>query len=251
MNPRPSFFQTSTLLGLLALSLVLATCASCATGIQQRNVVRPASDQKTAAIHIIAHCSKMPPKSSFWGSGVAINAREVLTAAHVVSCNVETEVEDPITKTKKKITVSFGTVDSLFGVQPDGISRPLKVQFMSEGTDIARLSFADAGEWYGVQPAKIAPVRIESRVCIVVAAPRRDRRCGEVEDILTTNANDVTLSTPVEPGNSGSAVYDRDGRLVGIVTQRRGLKNGQSTGGIATALGGREWVTFARVVTVP
>jgi S1-C subfamily serine protease len=229
MNPRPSFFQTSTLLGLLALSLVLATCASCATGIQQRNVVRPASDQKTAAI----------------------NAREVLTAAHVVSCNVETEVEDPITKTKKKITVSFGTVDSLFGVQPDGISRPLKVQFMSEGTDIARLSFADAGEWYGVQPAKIAPVRIESRVCIVVAAPRRDRRCGEVEDILTTNANDVTLSTPVEPGNSGSAVYDRDGRLVGIVTQRRGLKNGQSTGGIATALGGREWVTFARVVTVP
>lgn len=229
-------------LAFLMFSVTIGACLGCISSGARADVpilIGNVDSQKAAAIHVVVHCTKMELGEVAWGSGVAVTKFEVLTAAHVVDC---IGPRGP----KGEPGKSLGEVDGILGIQPDGIGRPMKVVSVFAGTDVARLRFADDGEFYDIAPARIAGVAVGQRVCIVTAAPNRDRRCGEVEDVIRKRAaHDIAISTPVEPGNSGAGVYDQQGRLVGIVTQRRALENGQSVGGLMSGLGGREFVTYA------
>ncbi len=245
MNLGQRLLHTTALVGLLCF-LVLGSCIGCATQIRTPLYGRSVEGEKAAALTLLVHCSKMPPDASFiMGSGVVISKTEALTAAHVVDCiSDKRDPNDP----RKRIRTSLGEVDRLYAFQPDGIGRPMRVAFSTTNSDVARITFADDGEFYGVTKTSIVGVDIGSGVCIVTAFPSRERRCGQVDDITPGLADHLALSMPVEPGNSGSGVYDSKGRLVGVVTRTRNFMNGQSAGGLATALSNREWVTFASLV---
>lgn len=76
-----------------------------------------------------------------------------------------------------------------------------------------------------------------ARVCAMTAFPRFLWRCGDVQ---TTEdlPGDLSHTIVVEPGNSGSGVYDTRGRLVGIITHRWSCSNGQLCGGKLATLEG-------------
>jgi hypothetical protein len=94
----------------------------------------------------------------------------------------------------------------------------------SEYHDIAKLEIvSDEGEelpWFrwpiGPRP-KAGDV-----VCSESAIPTRARKCGTVTGLSESPSNrDIQFTNQVEGGNSGSGLYDEQGRLVGIVTMRK------------------------------
>ena len=144
------------------------------------------------------------------GSGVVIAPDYVLTAAHVVDC------EDGL------MVVATETYDGL-------------------ATVVTRNSERDLAKLYvpGIRgpSVEIGPAPSPGdTVCLSPAYPRRDRKCGEVYFERGDGPNNrIRFSAKVEPGNSGSGLYDSDGRLVGIVTQYEYGKFG-ITGGAASPL---------------
>lgn len=73
-------------------------------------------------------------------------------------------------------------------------------------------------------------------VCVQTAYPRWAFACGERQYSPADGA--FAMSALIEPGNSGSGVYDGNGRLVGIITHLIRCSNGQICAGRATALEG-------------
>lgn len=213
-------------------SIAIGACVGCASTIRNAGT-RSIEQQSVTVVQLSVSCSNYAPGARAWGSGVIISKTQVLTASHVVDC----------------ISPADGTsghVLNMFASQPDNIGRPLKLETMSLTSDIARLRIADDGEWYGVPELRLGPAPAGTEVCIETGVPHRDRHCGTVERSVPV-PHGMSFSMPVEPGNSGSPIYDRRGRLVGITTQRRSLANGQSIGGLATATADRPWILSAIV----
>lgn len=181
---------------------------------------RSSEEQYNATLAITVKCSGEQGRA---GTGVAISRYRALTAAHVIACPNPT----------------------IFAYQGDGIGRPMRVEMVTSSSDIARLVFADDGEFSDVAPVRVTRVYPGDHVCVATAIPTRDIRCGTVESLTGKLSDDLLVSVPVERGNSGSAVYTRNGKLAGIVTQMRTLASGQVVGGRATSLGGKEWTLSA------
>lgn len=220
---------------------VLSTCAGCAIGRQSIPPTRTPGEERASTVQISVRCSNFPPDIAAWGSGVVVSKTEVLTAAHVVDCIVR----DP----KTGLDVSHGKLLAIVASQPDAIGRPMKVVTSFVAADVARIAIADDGEFYDVSPVRLASVDLHDLVCVSTGVPRRDIRCGVVEELFNAPGHDLAISIPSYPGNSGSGLYDARGRLVGIVTQRRNLAlEGQISGGRATAIGDRPWVLDAHVL---
>ncbi|HMG20185.1 MAG TPA: serine protease [Kofleriaceae bacterium] len=59
-------------------------------------------------------------------------------------------------------------------------------------------------------------------VCAEVALPARERRCGHITEIRPVGTPhgevDLALDIRTVPGNSGAALYDDNGHLVGVIT---------------------------------
>lgn len=201
---------------LIAVTL-MATCGACA-GL--RVGARSPAEQTRASVVILSHCSNFLPGYVSAGSGVQVSPTQVVTAAHVVDC-----VDDKAHTT--------GQVSDVWAFETDGTGHPMRVDRVDELADQARLSIADDAEFYRTPSLRFGAVGPGDQACISTGGPTRDRRCGVVDD-----APDgwISFSIPVEPGNSGSPLYDRDGRLVGIVTRHRMLSTGQNTGGLAVPL---------------
>jgi S1-C subfamily serine protease len=127
------------------------------------------------------------------GSGVAIGADRVLTAAHVVRC------------------------DGTARVAVDG--RPAHVVRVWTERDTALVA----------TEAPAAPLRIGlrpapgDRVCAATATPKFSWSCGYVRAVgLVTCADgfcyDLTIEVEIRRGNSGSGLFNARGELVGLVT---------------------------------
>lgn len=206
--------------------LIMSSCVGCIAGLRTESNLRSAAQKRALTVQINTRCSRY----SYQGSGVVISKTEILTAAHVIDC----AIVEPITG----MLIPNGSPIEIIAAQPDGIGRRLLLVRADVTRDVARLRIADAGEFYDVPDrATFAVVRPEDRVCVSVGRPMRDLRCGTVDERFGRPADDLSLSFPVEPGNSGSGVYDRRGRLVGIITKARMMRNGQSAGALATSLG--------------
>jgi len=156
------------------------------------------------------------------GSGVFITASHVLTAAHVtkVCPNSEFEIE-----------------------LENGDRYPAHVDKAWSGMDLARLKVT--GKYAGSQKpiTRIgSKLEVEDEICFHSGAPSRDIRCGRVESISPTGLGNVKHSAIVEPGNSGSPVFDKHGALVGIITHYRKCNNGQICGGRFSSIWDRKFV---------
>lgn len=231
MTPR-----AGALLSILALLVITSmTCGGCAHAIKASQAARTTEDERTLTVQISVRCENFPAGAEVWGSGAVISPTEILTAAHVVDC----QIPDP--KTGQPVGPS-GKPTRILVSQPDHIGRPMRLIVSFVTNDLARLRIADDGEFYGFAPARIAGVKQGDVVCVSTGVPRRDVRCGLVEEKTTRQSGDVSISMPGYPGNSGSAVYDLKGRLVGVLTQRRNLAaDAQISGALMTSLDGREW----------
>lgn len=199
----------------LAAFVLLASgcCGALAVG-DTAGVVRAPAQQKACAVRLIVRCKAKNLAST--GSGVIVSKTEILTATHVIEwCDAPEVIATP----------------------PRGFGRRMRVSMVSTLTDVARMRIADDGEFGDVAPPKIGPVSDGSRICAALADPYQQRRCGFIEDQRSDMRNDLIFSAPIEPGNSGSGLYDSRGRLIGIVTAK--TEHGR---GIATSLAGREWL---------
>lgn len=208
--------------------LAIGTLAGCCGVLRAVTPARSTGDERSATVQISIRCADAPGVPLKWGSGVVVSANQVLTAAHVVTAQCERTV--------------------VYASQPDNIGRRMRIELISLTADVARLRIADDGEFADLTPSRIAPPTHGEFVCISTGVPRRDIHCGALEERFDKRmSGDLSISIPVEHGNSGSGLYDRRGRLLGIVTEQRRNANDQSVGGLATAIAGREWLLNATV----
>ncbi len=223
MTPR-----TYSLLAVLAFVLfTVTTCAGCGALVRQATRSRTVGDQNQATVRLEVRCGTMIQG----GSGVLLGRFEVLTAAHVVDCD---------------------TTPVIIATQLGDFGHNMKVVLEAPGADLARLEIVDDSEFWRSTVAEVADVEVHDLVCVATGRPAYEFHCGVVERRLDTPGHDLALSVPVERGNSGAAVYDVKGRLVGIVTRMRQMKyNGQSIGALATAIGPREWALDAISTVTP
>lgn len=163
---------------LLGLLLALQVCCV------PRGHARTVAEQDAAAVALRSPCGST-------ASGVIVSAREILTAGHfVVGC-------------PSSIYLARDAAGAEYYVRPDAVN----------DHDVARLRVLEGqADLHGGRP-RVA--RAAGTVCIVAGQPARRRSCGHV---VTTRPGEFLHTAPTVPGNSGSGIYDRAGRLVGIVS---------------------------------
>lgn len=153
------------------------------------------------------------------GSGVIVSRTRVLTASHVAN--------------KPGIVCAFSATTI------DGKMRMVQPAAFLPELDLASLEIVDGEKPFDASPVSYgAKPEVGDRVCAAVANPWRGHKCGEVQ--LPGNLpGDVQFLIIVEPGNSGSGVYNDAGELVGIVTHRFSCNQStQTCGGKAASLEG-------------
>lgn len=222
LDRRQRTHLATLLVAIFATALLISTCASC--GAWQRG--RSPHQMHDATATIKTTCAT----GVGFGSGVVIAPNRVLTAAHVVRCRVMPELN--VTYDASAVVLDAGSGEVV-----------ARVVRYDEGADIAVLE-ADVSRFYS--PTPIGPVpNIGDQVCASTGSmPYYALKCGIVQPRYTSTDGDINFFTPIEPGNSGSGVYDYRGRLVGIVTRYGKCSNGQICRGRATSLASwRAWVT--------
>jgi S1-C subfamily serine protease len=145
------------------------------------------------------------------GSGVVLDERHVLTAAHVVRCP---------------------TIPGVMLTTFDGRHIQAVVTHEDQAADVAVLELATADRLHlDVAPPARARVAIGDAVCAETSDPARQTYCGVVEYV----GDDVARAafTAIR-GNSGAPVYDAQGRLVGLVT--KAAKDGSAMAWFTTRL---------------
>lgn len=185
----------------LILIILLASCLHQRPPTRWR--VTTAAEQRRAAVLILVQCGSR----SWRGSGAAVGPHRVLTARHVADCP---------------------SGDALIIVrESNGIVHLASIESLHSAGDTAYLLVI--GKLTTFLPTfERARVAIDDVVCWAAAAPQRERNCATVQEhqsITPYPANRMIVGGRVwrvhpsgRAGNSGSAVYDRHGRVVGVFT---------------------------------
>jgi S1-C subfamily serine protease len=205
--------------GLLAalLYLVAATVVLSVGCVPLRQVPRTTRGQYEAAVRIDVVCITEKGGYMAGGSGVIVDSRHVLTAAHVAADD------------------GFCAFDvTAF----DGSRRSMYVKTRLPGVDLASLEISTGVEPFTLPDMAFGPrPDIGERVCAATALPRFSHKCGEVEP-YEKPPGDISLMMIVDHGNSGSGLYDERGQLIGIVIALVQCSNGQYCEGRAASLEG-------------
>lgn len=189
----------SSLYYLLFIAIVFAQLSCRTLPPQTAGALRTSSTMSFAA-EVHAVCSDRTKGN---GSGVFVGGEIVMTAWHVVDCGPGKVLH---------VTVKANNETYIADVVHEWQHR-----------DVAKLRV------YGLPPrapVAIANIGLEERLCSSSVYPYLRSVCGPVYTIYDTtcpklewchNANYLG-DGPVIPGNSGSAVYNTRGALVGLVT---------------------------------
>lgn len=199
----------------MGLVITLACFAMCCT----RNV-RTIAQEHESAVTISAQCEGMEGEAPI-GTGVIVSPNSILTAAHVASPTMDIQIGNQ--------TLEIPLACTLTALTEDGTRHPLELAHTWKDHDVARLVSKVP---FSYEPVKLASTPAPGEtVCVVSRVPNWYRRCGSVEYYRDDLPGDVQMDVVVEPGNSGSAVYDNRGRLVGIATHLLFCRNKQWCGG--------------------
>lgn len=174
--------------------------------------LRPVTDQARAAVVVLVSCSETnmfevgkehpnPMNTTItWrapsiGTGVIVRDDLVLTAAHITTCP---------------------TIPTVHVVLANGTRRRMSVIRENLKKDLALLRTSTMeGLHQDIAPPVLGVFEYMAdgaQSCAEVAFPRRERLCGEA-------ATPSRFTFATRPGNSGAAVYDPAGRLVGLVVK--------------------------------
>jgi hypothetical protein len=210
-------------LNLLLFAALLMSCSSCAaaTHMYRRDVI----EQHNAAVKVETTCGD----SVHWGTGVIVSDEYVLTANHVVQCAIIPGI--PLYVPPDKITVDPG----------DGTKREVSLEMHFDGPerDVARLRTVGSSLEDFSSPVRIGAMpELGDKVCEASAVPRWTYRCGTVQ----VSDGYIRIEMRVEHGNSGSALYNARGELVGIVVQLWLCEGNEFCGGRAAPLQAWPWL---------
>lgn len=210
------------LAGLAVLLLAAAALnASCAHASKLDTFV-DVKARYDAAVEITVSCITPTGIVHWSGSGVIVDEARILTAGHVAEVN-------------PRDTCAFLVEDTAGKLY---LMHPLVV-LSSDTTDLATLETLSPTAKFKAPPVHYGAVpRLGDVVCSATAFPRREYKCGSVM-MPSKPPGDIRINLVVEPGNSGSALYNARGELVGIVVHtypNRG--NGQYITGGASSLAG-------------
>lgn len=211
--------RRSIVFSILGLALILA----CAEAMHTRT---PAL-QHNADIELDVVCMERDgtAKYSQRGSGVIIDRHHILTARHVVQCD----------KTTPVIVVDAG--DQFLKLAQSGVELP--------ESDVALLYVASGLPTQLSTTVEIGPKpHIGDEVCEAAAVPSWTYRCGIVqpEAFNAPADSDIRIDFKVEHGNSGAGLYDKQGRLVGIVTALKVCEYKDVCQGYAASLDNYTWL---------
>ncbi len=212
------------LAGLAVLLLAAAALnASCAHNASKLDTFVDVSARYDAALELTVTCVQPDGKRISWaGSGVIVSETMLLTAGHVA----ETEPGELC------VYVAEDAAGNLYAVQP-------RVVLPSGSVDLASMELIAPSAKFKAAPVRFGAVPLLNEiVCSATAYPRREHKCGPVMKPKEP-PGDIRMNMVVEPGNSGSGLYNMRGELVGIVVHtypNRG--NGQYITGGATSLAG-------------
>lgn len=177
--------------------VLLATCGSCGRDAPP-TYPRARDEQDSSAVELRVLCLTGSPFEGTFGaeprggSGFMISGRRVLTAKHMVACDMPPTIFVQLADGR----VFRATVDKTWGER-----------------DVARLLLiGDAGAF---RAPRVATANVGEPACGVTAVPERGHNCGDVEQVMP---DQITFGGMVWHGNSGSALYDLRGNVVGIVT---------------------------------
>ncbi len=210
----------------LILVLLLTACSACA-GFSP-NIGQTPRQQHDAMVLIKKTCSD---GRVGLGSGLMISEDRVITARHVIKCDVMPGV--PIQLDAARIEVFASPDDTLDAV--------LEVE-TSDLHDLARLQLPNKKLGKYFTPIRVAPMPgIGKKVCAVSAWPRPSYKCGEAQFPIRGK---LLVNFAVERGNSGSAIFNEYGNLVGIITNQFLCETGSTgiCGGYGTPLIGFSWL---------
>ncbi len=205
---------------LALLILAFLTAFSCT----HSPATRYPAKQYDALVKLVVTC---PGGGRGAGTGVLVAPDVILTAQHVVTCMPLPPY--PLYVAPEKIEVFFTDTESTEGTVEVELSQH----------DVARVKLATGAPQY-FSPISIGPKPgIGDRVCEVSAVPRTTYRCGVVQP---ETGPYIGLDFMVEHGNSGSALYNSAGQLVGIVVQLVYCENQEICAGRAIPLEDYPWL---------
>lgn len=164
------------------------------------------------------------------GSGFAISPRHVITAAHVITCG------------------SLNAPISIVALLRTGVVVDMEVDAVDRGADAARLRPALLKRPFAYfSEVRLTPLKVGEYICSIGGDNPNVfgvKKCGfvTVVGVCQYDYCDSWMpssklphwfhsSIPVVPGNSGSAVFDARGRVVGIVNTWWGSYNREQGGG--------------------
>jgi S1-C subfamily serine protease len=218
----PRLRDRTAVLVLLALGLA-GSCVACSAAFHPEPTTLSPPEirvERAAAVALSSWCVEASgfARSNGAGSGVAVDRRRILTAYHVPRC------DDSGGGTPAVIVTDSAGGRHVGRLTEAQLNRDLAIVTTDD----------DLPSWFA---GEVGPRPEEGgQVCLVTAVPSRERKCGEVQEVNGDGSGDVQHDALTWPGNSGSAVYDARGRLIGIVSHLRQGPNGQIIGGLFTSL---------------
>lgn len=173
----------------------------------------------SAAVSVTAVCVQDDGQTTGWnGSGVIVSETRLLTAGHVV-------------ETAPNEACIFTVEDA------DGNEYLAKPLVAIPQVDLASMELISPAAKFRFEGVRFGlPPWTGEIVCSATGFPRREHRCGQVMKPKLP-PGDILMNLVVEPGNSGSGLYNMKHELVGIIVHtypNRG--NGQYVTGGATSL---------------
>lgn len=146
------------------------------------------------------------------GSGTAISRKHILTARHVVDC----QIGGPVV---------------ILALDHEQNEYKMVIDKLSDQQDIARIVTADkkdtfktyARTSFGIYP-------VGTHVCLVTGDGSifMIRKCGEIG--IATDTKYYLISVRVVPGNSGSGLWLADGSIAGVVTRGKWIAEDENIG---------------------
>jgi S1-C subfamily serine protease len=182
------------------LLVLVALQLSCA-GPQRVGVARQPTERANYALEVRTVCTTMEGITIGGGSATLVAPGQALTAWHVTDCDGAALV----------MVLSKG--------------RRFRAHVVREWRDhdMAMLRIDDGGMLPAPRIA-LAPPKLNERVCTQVGYPQPGSSCGQIEMIFPKECPDkqwcrsIMFAAVVIPGNSGGALYNENGELVGVVT---------------------------------